>query len=495
MKIRKILTGLAATCLVCATLSVAVSAVEPSYKVSDDYKDTLYYDNLQAIELTGDGATDVIAVALSQLYYHEGNNDAEKDGLNNSGSRNFVEYNVLFGKLDNGEGNGTSYGYAWCAAFVNWCLRQARVDKALTGGMYVSCHSWRNWFIKEGADFGASYHDRTDDYIPRKGDLIFYRSLTATHSRATDHIGIVLKCENGVVHAIEGNGDNRVALHEYALDNSYIVGYGSIAYKTADVPEVDYFRKEDHMPGFFIAGNGVIPAYSGPDSSTGRVTSLTAKAVYRIAVVEGDYGRITMEDGTDVWVSLKRFTPITTDEFVTVEMILGEQSYRARVAKGESWSLPATELWTAVFGEIPNFSFWGGNGVSLSEGQSFIPEADVTLHAVVEEPTQAPTTEQTETETETEIEPETEAVTETAAETATEAVIETITEPVTEQVPAQTEQQSTESVVESHTEQVTAQIDEEKPEDQGCSGALGTAVLVILMAAGFALSVRKKSHS
>ena len=205
MQLRKFLTGLLAACITAASLSVAAAAIEPSYKVSDDYKDTLYYNNLAALELTGDGATDVIAVALSQLGYHEGNKDSEKDGLNNSGSKNFVEYNVLFGKLDNGEGNGYSYGYAWCAAFVNWCLRQARVDKELTGGMYVSCASWRNWFINEGAKFGASYHARNDDYIPQKGDLIFYKSLNATHSRATDHIGIVLKSENGKVYAIEGH--------------------------------------------------------------------------------------------------------------------------------------------------------------------------------------------------------------------------------------------------------------------------------------------------
>ena len=72
MNFRKICAGLLATAIASASLCMAASAVEPSYKVSSDYKDTLYYDNLLAFELTGDGATDVVAVALSQLGYHEG---------------------------------------------------------------------------------------------------------------------------------------------------------------------------------------------------------------------------------------------------------------------------------------------------------------------------------------------------------------------------------------------------------------------------------------
>ena len=392
MNLRKICAGLLAASIAIGSLCVAAFAVEPSYKVSKDYKDTLYYNNLLAVELTGDGATDVIAVALSQLGYHEGNNDAEKDGLNNSGSKNFVEYNVLFGKLDNGEGNGYSYGYAWCAAFVNWCLRQARVDEKLTGGMYVSCASWRNWFINQGAKYGASYHARTDDYIPQKGDLIFYKSLTATHSRPTDHIGIVLKCENGVVYAIEGNGDNRVALHEYSLDNRYIVGYGSIAYKTADVPEVDYYRTEDHLPGLFIAGKGLLSAYAGPDTSTGKVASLTAGAVYRITAVQGTYGCVELADGKSGWVSLKRFTPMTTDPYYTVQLAYGTQTYEIRVAAGASCTIPEAALLTKDLGEMPDLLGWSAEGGEmLCAGAVLTPTADLVLQAVTEMPTEQET--------------------------------------------------------------------------------------------------------
>ena len=448
MKPRKILTALLAICMTVALLTPAILAVEPSYKVSDDYKDTKYYNNLLAYELTGDQVTDVIAIALSQLGYHEGNNDAQKDGLNASGSKNFVEYNVLFGKLDNGEGNGTSYGYAWCAAFVNWCLRQAGVDKELTGGMYVSCNSWRNWFINQGAQYGASYHNRTDDYTPVPGDLIFYRSLTATHSRATDHIGIVLRSENGKVYAIEGNGDNRVALHEYALSDKYIVGYGSIAYKTADVPAVDYYTEEEYLPGFYISGTGVIGAYQGPSSSTGKITNLSVYSVHRVLRVEGKYGLVDLEDGSQAWVSLKRFTPMSADPYYTVTFANGEATYRIKVAKGSEYTVPETEMLTDALGDLSRLQGWSqsesGTDALLTAGSVLTLEADVTLYAAME----PETTEEITTETPTEV-----------------------------------------PTVEQTTEEQTANAPE-----QGCGAMVSAGAIGILLTAAAAVAIKKKKN-
>lgn len=397
MYVRKISVGILTVCLALALLAPAVAAVEPSYKVSDDYKDTKYYNNLLAYELTGDQVTDVIAIALSQLGYHEGNKDAEKDGLNKNGSKNFVEYNVLFGKLDNGEGNGTSYGYAWCAAFVNWCLRQARVDGELTGGMYVSCASWRNWFLYEGKAHGASYHARTDSYTPVPGDLIFFKSLTATHSRPTDHIGIVLKCEGGTVYTIEGNGDNRVALHSYALSDAYIVGYGSIAYQTADVPAVDYYAEDHYLPGFYVSGTGVLSVYNAPASGSGKVTSLSVFSVHRVLCVQGQYGYVQLPDGTGGWVLLKRFTPMTTDVYHTVTLQNGEMHYEIQVAAGAAWTLPESALLGDALGDLAKLQGWrieGGDGALLTAGQAITPDADLTLLAVTEQESQAETTDQ-----------------------------------------------------------------------------------------------------
>ena len=439
MNSRKILTAVVAVCMVAALLTSAIYAVEPSYKVSDDYKDTKYYNNLLAYELTGDQVTDVIAIALSQMGYHEGNNDAGKDGLS-SGSKNFVEYNVLFGKLDNGEGNGVSYGYAWCAAFVNWCLRQAGVAKELTGGMYVSCNSWRNWFINEGAKFGAEYHDRGDGYTPQPGDLIFYKSLTATHSRATDHIGIVLRCEDGKVYAIEGNASNCVGLHEYALDDKYIVGYGRPDYQTAEVPEVDYYTKDDYKPGYYVSGTGVIGAYNGPFSGSGKITNLEIYSVHRVLCVQNNYGLVELEDGSQAWVALKRFTPMSTDPYYTVTLKNGEASYQILVAAGTSCAIPGVEQLSAL-GDLSRLQGWSlgesGTDALLASGSVLTLEGDVTLYAIMEQ--------------------------------------ETTEEPTTEEI-------TTEAPTEAPTEEITT----EAP-DKGCGGILSAGVigLVLMLAAAF----------
>ena len=445
MKTSKILSGIAALAIAATTLAVSSGAVEPSYKVSDDYKDTLYYNNLLALELTGDGATDTIAVALSQLGYHEGNSNADLDGRNSGGNKNFTEYNVLFGKLDNGEGNGTSYGYAWCAAFVNWCLRQARVDKELTGGMFVSCHAWRTWFVEQGAKYGAQYHDRTDDYIPKKGDLIFYKSLTATHKRSSDHIGIVLKSEGGRVYVIEGNGDNMVALHDYELTNRYIVGYGSIAYQTADVPKVDYYATEGYLPGYYIAGKGKTTAYIGPASSTGAAASLVPRAVYHITAVQDSYGRVSLDDGSVGWVSLRRFTPLTADPSFTVELAAGEQSVSAVVAQGASWTVPDVALSEGSIG-------WSaGEGSEVyTAGQEITPASDLVLQAAYPQ--------QTETESES-----------------MSASGETTTEPPVQSTAADSDAPQT-----------------EQSSDTGCNGIIGGATMSLLLVLGAVFAVRKK---
>ena len=64
MKTSKILTVFAALAVALSTLVLPAGAVEPSYKVSEYYKDTLYYQNLRAVELTGHFRSSVITRAI-----------------------------------------------------------------------------------------------------------------------------------------------------------------------------------------------------------------------------------------------------------------------------------------------------------------------------------------------------------------------------------------------------------------------------------------------
>ena len=170
------------TILFSAFFSIGANAVSPVHKASDEYLAGEYAAKLAALELTEDQRVDVILVALSQLGYHEGNSDADMGGANNIGSRNFVEYNRIYGKLDNGEGNGESYGYAWCCAFATWCARQAGVPKEIVP-IEVSCQRLiQNHFEPMGV-----YHTRERGYKPKTADFIFFKGKTSP--RISNHVG------------------------------------------------------------------------------------------------------------------------------------------------------------------------------------------------------------------------------------------------------------------------------------------------------------------
>ena len=65
---------------------------------------------------TGNQRADIVAVAKTQIGYHEGS----LEGTTNS-SNNYTKYNVWNGKIEGG------YRYAWCHAFVSWCANQAGI--------------------------------------------------------------------------------------------------------------------------------------------------------------------------------------------------------------------------------------------------------------------------------------------------------------------------------------------------------------------------------
>ena len=91
-------------------IALGVSAAGSDYKMTDEYKASRFYKNLTSLSLSGDGARDVVAIAMSQVGYHEGDSEDDFGGESKTGTRDFVEYNVLYGKLDNAQGNGMSYG-------------------------------------------------------------------------------------------------------------------------------------------------------------------------------------------------------------------------------------------------------------------------------------------------------------------------------------------------------------------------------------------------
>ncbi len=46
------------------------------------------------------------------------------------------------------------------------------------------------------------------------------------HDETCNRVGIVKKCENGVVYTVEGNSGDAVRQRSYVMDSTLIMGYG-----------------------------------------------------------------------------------------------------------------------------------------------------------------------------------------------------------------------------------------------------------------------------
>ncbi len=279
-----------------------------SNDVSSSYRNGRYYQNLQNVELSGDDATDVVAVALSQLGYQEGSSTSQMDGDSGSGSGNYTEFNY---------NTGLSHGEAWCAAFCSWALYQSGVSPHNDSSSWTRYHSgdynyiWcdpgcNNWANQlKGAGL---YGTRESGYKPNTGDLIFF------NNNGINHIGIVVWCDGSTVYTVEGNTSSAEGLNgegggvyykSYPLTSTYINGYGKLSqkYESANVPKVDYSGSA-MTPGWYIVRTGKTLSGSGvsvPAHHMFKVTSISGST----ATVEynGSTGTATLSQSTALQVT------------------------------------------------------------------------------------------------------------------------------------------------------------------------------------------------
>lgn len=274
-------------------LSIPVRAAEPTYEFSDEYEESVYFEDFLDYELTGDMRRDVVSIAYTQLGYHEGNHVSELHGRNVYGSRNFTEYNRIWGALDNGEGNGVSVGYAWCAAFVTWCLRQSQVP-AEVAASEVSCQRMVEWYRTHSA-----YYPRAGGYTPIPGDIIMFRY----GSGSANHVGFVVGVENGRVYTIEGNTSGMVGLRSYYLNNSSILGYCVPDYTTEENADYDFPLTESYEEGEYITLAASLNVRATPSTASVRLGKLPSGSRVRVIEVRGEWGRIDFE-GREAWICL-----------------------------------------------------------------------------------------------------------------------------------------------------------------------------------------------
>lgn len=279
----------------------ALSYVKGTNNVSSSYKSGKFYKQLTQLPLTGNQRADVLAVALSQVQYMESNSSSDLSGTT-GGSSNYTEYCYNFG-YDVGQ------NYAWCAAFVTWCLRQSGVNTVGTGSsnlarshlgdsryIYceISCGFWVSQLQKCGYWKGSNGRFG-GTYAPKPGDLIFFENGGDSWA---DHIGMVVYYDSstGKVYTVEGNtsgasgvvaNGGRVAFKSYSYSSTSIYGYGALPYNKSASP-IDYSGKTPSA-GIYIAAESNKYLYSN-SACTGTYAVLSKGTTFEVTGIASGSG-------------------------------------------------------------------------------------------------------------------------------------------------------------------------------------------------------------
>ena len=140
----------------------------------------------------GDG--EIVTVALSQL--------------GNVGGQPYWSWYGFNGRVE------------WCACFVSWCANECGYIESGVIPKFAGCVLGSQWFKDRGQWQDGSFE-------PSAGQIIFF---DWEGDGETDHVGIVEKCENGIVYTVEGNSGDACRQKQYPVGSSVIYGYGIPAY-------------------------------------------------------------------------------------------------------------------------------------------------------------------------------------------------------------------------------------------------------------------------
>lgn len=212
---------------------------------------------------TGDGAADIIGVALTQ------------------------EYNS----------NGSKYtSGAWCCAFVSWCARQANISTAVIPDT-ASCTDMYNKLSNQKVTSLKSY------YFPKAGDLVFFSS---TYSMSNiDHIGIVTGTSGSTFYVIEGNYDawdglgHRVARTSYTTSSAKVLAFAS----------PNYLQKQ--LSGLNFRVDDVTNIRSGASTSYSIIGSASAGSMISIDKITADNWGHIANSSDAAWICLNWSTYVS----------------------------------------------------------------------------------------------------------------------------------------------------------------------------------------
>ena len=111
---------------------------------------------------------------------------------------------------------GLDYRVEWCAIFVSWCADQCGYLDAGVLPKMEGVRPYVDWFIQRD-----QWQER--DYEPNPGDIIFF---DWEPDGSPDHVGIVERCENGIVYTVEGNSADKCLEKTYREGDQRIYGFG-----------------------------------------------------------------------------------------------------------------------------------------------------------------------------------------------------------------------------------------------------------------------------
>ena len=182
------------------------------------YANAVEFSTMQAQRLGWEKYGDTQYPAHVLRYYPYGR------AFTSGGNQAIVEVALTQLGNEGGQPYWSWYGFdgrvEWCACFVSWCADQCSYIESGIIPKFAGCVDGANWFKGNG-----QWKDRS--YEPSTGDIIFF---DWEGDGETDHVGIVEKCENGVVYTVEGNSGDACRQKQYTVGSSSIYGYGVPAY-------------------------------------------------------------------------------------------------------------------------------------------------------------------------------------------------------------------------------------------------------------------------
>ena len=182
------------------------------------YANAVEFSTMQAARLGWDSYGDTQYPAHVLRYYPYGR------AFTSGGNQAIVEVALTQLGNEGGQPYWSWYGFdgrvEWCACFVSWCADQCGYLDSGIIPKFSLCSDGVDWFSGNGQWQNRSYE-------PSAGDIIFF---DWDGDGTTDHVGIVEKCENGIVYTVEGNSGDACKQNQYSVGSSSIYGYGVPAY-------------------------------------------------------------------------------------------------------------------------------------------------------------------------------------------------------------------------------------------------------------------------